>query len=375
MSSRQWRSSGLVAILLAGLAGGVSAQSFQVDSVRIGGDGGTDYLMADSATGRVFVSRATHVMVLDGNTGQVVGDIPNTPRVHGIALVHRANRGFTTNGGDSTVLVFDLKTLAPIDRIKVPAGGLDGIMYDPSSNRIVLTDHSRPKGTAVTIDPDRARIVAMGELEDDSPEGAATDGKGRIFVNNEGTSTIQVLDGTSLAAQASWPLAPCEGPTGLVYDRDHQRLFAGCSDTSVVLDAKSGKVVARIANGAGVDALGWDPAERLIYIPAGRAGNLTVAHQDDADHLHGGRHGDHLPRGQDRLRQHQDPRCLPVPAGVRPCSLTFAGKSTTGTRRAAASRAGGRGLVPDRAAQELGPKPAKITRGIPDEATGIPRVC
>lgn len=283
MSSVQWRATGLGALLLVGLSGSVAAQSFRVDSVRIGGEGGTDYLTADTATGRVFVSRATHVMVLDGNTGQVIGDIPNTPRVHGIALVHKANRGFITNGGDSTVLVFDLKTLAPIDRIKVPAGGLDGIMYDASINRVVLTDHSRPKGTAIAIDPDAGRIVASGELEDDSPEGAAGDGKGRIFVNNEGTSTIQVLDASSLAAKASWPLAPCEGPTGLVYDREHQRLFAGCSDTSVVLDAASGKVVARIPNGEGVDALGWDPAERLIYIPAGRAGNLTVAHQDNAD--------------------------------------------------------------------------------------------
>lgn len=280
----RWMVAGLTALLLVTLSQRVSAQSFRVDSVQIGGDGGTDYLTVDTATGRVFVSRATHVMVLDGNTGQVIGDIPETPRVHGIALVHQANRGFTTNGGDSTVSIFDLKSLALIQKLKVPTGGLDGIMYDASINRVVLTNHSRPRGTTVEIDPDAGTIVATGELEDDSPEGAAGDGKGTIFVNNEGTSTIQVLEASSLAAKASWPLAPCEGPTGIAYDREHKRIFAGCSDTSVVLNAVSGKVVAKIANGAGVDALGWDPTERLIYIPAGRAGALTVAHQDDADH-------------------------------------------------------------------------------------------
>jgi DNA-binding beta-propeller fold protein YncE len=275
---------GLVACLALSSVSAAAAQSFRVDSVRVSGDGGTDYLTADTATGRVFVSRSTHVMVMDGNTGQVIGDIPNTPRVHGIALVPGVNRGFTTNGGDSTVAIFDLKTLAPAGRVKVATGGLDGIMYDPSTNRIVLTNHSRPKGTAVALDPASGRIVATAELEDDSPEGAASDGKGRIFVNNEGTSTIQVLDAATFAVKGSWPLAPCEGPTGIAYDRRYERIFVGCSDTSVVVDPASGKVVARIPNGAGVDALGWDPVERLIYVPAGRSGNVTVVHQDDADH-------------------------------------------------------------------------------------------
>jgi YVTN family beta-propeller protein len=259
------------------------AQTFRAAKFSIGGDGGTDYLTAEPGTGRVFVSRATHVMVIDGVTGKVVGDIPDTPRTHGIALVAKWGRGFITSAGDSTVEMFDLKTLAVIRRISIPTGGLDGIMYEGFSDRIILTNHSRPIGTAVALDAKTGDIVGTAQLEDNSPEGAASDGKGRIFVNNEGTNTIQVIDVKTMQVLASWPIAPCEGPTGIAYDRPTNRIFSGCGKTSVVVDATTGKVVATIANGDGVDALGWDPTEKLIYIPAGRDSNVTVVHQDGAD--------------------------------------------------------------------------------------------
>jgi DNA-binding beta-propeller fold protein YncE len=261
----------------------VQAQSFKVTRVEIGGEGGTDYVNAEPGTGRVFVSRGTHVMVVDGATGKVLGDIPDTPRVHGIGLVAKHNHGFTTNGGDSTVTMFDLKTLAVIKKIPVKTGGLDGIMYDDYTDRIILTNHSRPIGTVVALDANTGDIVGQAELEDNSPEGAASNGKGTLYVNNEGKSTIQVIDAKSMKVLSSWPLAPCEGPTGIAYDRASDRIFSGCGKTSVVLDAKTGKVVATITNGDGVDALGWDPKEKLIYIPAGRDGNVTVAHQDSPD--------------------------------------------------------------------------------------------
>src|SRR5438067_10091716 len=139
----------LAAILAAPRAG--PAQTFKVARFNIGGDGGTDYLTAEPGTGRVFVSRGTHVMVVDGSTGKVLGDIPDTPRPHGIALAPTSQRGFITNGGDSTVTMFDLKSLAVIRKIPVHTGGLDGIMYDDFSDRIVLTNHSRPIGTVVAI--------------------------------------------------------------------------------------------------------------------------------------------------------------------------------------------------------------------------------
>jgi hypothetical protein len=259
------------------------AQTFTVHKFSIGGEGGTDYLTAEPGTGRVFVSRSTHVMVVDGASGKVLADIPDTPRMHGIALVPKWNHGFTTNAGDSTVTMFDLKTLAAIKKIPVSTGGLDGIMYDDFSDRVILTNHSRPIGTAVAIDAKTGDVVGTAELEDNAPEGAASDGKGKIFVNNEGTSTMQVIDVATMKVLASWPLAPCEGPTGIAYDRSADRIFSGCGGTSVVVDPSSGKVVATIANGDGVDALGWDPSEKLIYIPAGRDSSVTIVHQDSPD--------------------------------------------------------------------------------------------
>src|SRR6058998_574177 len=260
------------------------AQTFKAATFSIGGDGGTDYLTAEPGMGRVFVSRGTHVMVLDAATGKLVGDIPDTPRVHGIALAPNSGRGFITNGGDSTVTMFDLKTLAVSKKIPVSTGGLDGIMYEDFSDLIILTNHSRPIGTAVALDAKTGDIVGTAQLEDNAPEGAASDGKGKIFVNNEGTSTMQVLDVKTMKVLASWPLAPCEGPTGIAYDRTTNRIFSGCSKTSVVVDATTGKIVATIANGDGVDALGWDPVDKLIYIPAGRDSNVTVVHEDSPDH-------------------------------------------------------------------------------------------
>jgi DNA-binding beta-propeller fold protein YncE len=259
------------------------AQTFKVQKYSIGGDGGTDYLTAEPGTRRVFVSRGTHVMVLDGTTGKVVGDIPDTPRTHGIALAPTSGHGFTTNGGDSTMTMFDLKTLAVIKKIPVATGGLDGIMFDDFSGWIILTNHSRPIGTMVALDPKTGAIVGTVQLEDNAPEGAASDGKGRIFVNNEGKNTMQVIDGKAMKVLASWPLAPCDGPTGIAYDRATNRIFVGCGKTSVVVEATTGKVVATIANGDGVDALGWDPVEKLIYIPAGRDSNVTVVHEDAPD--------------------------------------------------------------------------------------------
>jgi YVTN family beta-propeller protein len=258
------------------------AQTFKVEKFDIKGEGGTDYVAVEAATGRVFVSRSTHMMVVDGASGKVVGDIPNTPGVHGAGLATKAGHGFTTNGGDQTVTMFDLKTLAVIKQIKV-GPGLDGIMYDQPDDKIILTNHSRPIGTLTAIDPATGDIVATVELEDTAPEGAAADGKGHIFVNNEGKNTIQVIDVKTWKATASWPVTPCEGPTGIAYDKASNRLFSGCSRTSVVIDPDTGKVVASIKNGTRVDALGWDPSKKLMFIPNGGEGNVTVVHQDSPD--------------------------------------------------------------------------------------------
>jgi DNA-binding beta-propeller fold protein YncE len=259
-----------------------SAQTFKADKFDIKGDGGTDYIAVEAATGRVFVSRTNHMMVVEGATGKVLGDILNTPGVHGAGFATKAGHGFTTNSGNETVTMFDLKTLAVIKRIMV-GDGLDGIMYDEPDDKIILTRHSRPIGTLTALDPKTGDILGTAELEDNGPEGAAADGKGHIFVNNENKSTIQVVDVKTWKATASWPLAPCEGPTGIAYDKASNRIFAGCPKNSVVVDASTGKVVASIPNGTRVDALGWDLAKKLIFIPNGGEGNVTVVHQDSPD--------------------------------------------------------------------------------------------
>jgi YVTN family beta-propeller protein len=156
-------------------------------------------------------------------------------------------------------------------------------MYDEPDDKIILTNHSRPVGTLTAIDPKSGEIVATVELEDNAPEGAAADGKGNIFVNNERKNTIQVIDVKTWKVTASWPLAPCQGPTGIAYDKASNRIFSGCNNTSVVIDPNSGSIVANIKNGTRVDALGWDPSKKLIYIPNGGEGNVTVVHQDSPD--------------------------------------------------------------------------------------------
>jgi DNA-binding beta-propeller fold protein YncE len=261
----------------------LAAQSFKIEKFNIGGEGGTDYLTADPATGRVYISRGTHVMIVDGATGKVLGDIPDTPRTHGIALAPKSNHGFTTNGGDSTSTMFDVKTMAVIKKIKAGMDGLDGIMYDDATDKILTINHSRPIGTAVVIDAKTGDVVGKVELSGTAPEGGVSDGKGKIYINIENKNAIDVVDTKTWKVVATWPIAPCEGPTGIAMDRTTNRIFAGCSDTSVVVDATSGKVVAKIANGGGVDALGWDQGQKLIYIPAGRDGNVTVVHEDSPD--------------------------------------------------------------------------------------------
>src|SRR5882672_971069 len=259
------------------------AQTFKMEKFDIKGDGGTDYVAVESATGRVFVSRGTHMIVIDGSSGKVLGDIPNTPGVHGAGIATKAGHGFTTNGGDKTVTMFDLKTLTEIKRIPVEQGGLDGIMYDEPDDLIILTNHSRPIGTLTALNPKTGEIAGNVDLEDTSPEGAAADGKGHIFVNNEGKDTIQEIDIKTWKAVASWPVDPCKGPTGIAYDKASDRILVGCSNNSVVVNPNTGKVVATIKNGTRVDALGWDAAKKLMYIPNGGEGNVTVVHQDSPD--------------------------------------------------------------------------------------------
>ncbi|MEP6780878.1 MAG: hypothetical protein ABJC26_13370 [Gemmatimonadaceae bacterium] len=274
----------LSALLLAVAAQPALAQAqFKTQKFNIGGTGGTDYLNADPATGRVYISRGTHVMVVDGMTGAVVGDIMDTPRVHGIAFAQKEGHGFTTNAGDSTLTMFNLKDNSVIKKIHIGIDGADGIWYDEQSNQILSINHSKPMGTFVAVDAKTGDVKGKVVLSGGGPEGGASDGKGRVFINIEDKNSIDVVDLKTMTLTTTWKIEPCDGPTGIAYDAPSNRIFAGCGEKSVVVNAATGKVVAEIKNGDGVDALGWDAVQKLIYIPSGKDGNITVVHQDSPD--------------------------------------------------------------------------------------------
>jgi DNA-binding beta-propeller fold protein YncE len=253
----------------------VQAPEYTVEKFEVAGEGAADYITAEPGTGRVFITRQTRVVVVEGRSGNVLGEIPNTPRVRGVALALKWNRGFTTNAGDSTVTMFDLQTLAVVKKIRIPGGGLGRIMYDGVSDRVVLTNSGRPKGNATVIDPKDGTVVGSVTLDDPAPQGAVGDDRGRIYVANKTTNKIQVFDAKTLKVLHSWPSAPCIGPTGIAFDARTNRVFAACSKRSVAIDASTGKVVSSWANGDAVDGLAWEAGDLLMYIPSA-TGSITV---------------------------------------------------------------------------------------------------
>jgi len=247
--------------------------------VVLGGEGGWDYLYADAATHRVFISRGTHTMVVDAD-GKLLGDIPNTDGVHGIALAPEFNRGFTSNGRASSVTIFDLETLKPINEVKVTGENPDSILYDPASKR-VFTMNGR-SASATAIDAQTGEVVGTIMLGG-RPETAQSDAAGHVFVNLENKSEIAEVDSHSLSVLDTWSIAPCEEPSGLAIDVAHKRLFAGCGNKMMaVVDATDGKVVATVPIGQGLDANGFDPGVGNAFASCGD-GTLTVAHEDSPD--------------------------------------------------------------------------------------------
>ena len=243
---------------------------------KVGGDGGWDYLTTDSAARRIFISRGTHVTVIDADSGKSVGDIPDTPGVHGIALAPELGRGFTSNGREGTVSIFDIKTLATSSKVKV-GDNPDAILYDPAAKRVFTFNGRSQDSTAI----DAASGKVLGTIKlDGKPEFAASDAKGEIFVNIEDKSELVAIDPNKLEVKAKWPLAPCEEPSGLSIDRKNRRLFVGCGNKMMaVVDADSGKVLATPAIGDGVDATTFDAETGLAFASCGE-GVLTVVKEE-----------------------------------------------------------------------------------------------
>ena len=246
-----------------------------VGEIQIGGEGGWDYLTVDSAARRLYVSHATHVAVVDLDSNKIVGDIPDTPGVHGIAIAAALNKGFVSNGRGNTVTIFDLKTLKTLGT--VPTGeNPDDICYDAGSSRVFVFN-GRSK-SATVIDAVGNKAAATIPLPG-KPEFSVADGKGKIYTNIEDTNEIVEIDAAKAAVTKKYSLSPCDGPSGMALDPKSRRLLSVCSNRMMaVSDPDAGKVVATPAIGAGSDGAAFDPGTGYGFSSNGD-GTLTVVQQ------------------------------------------------------------------------------------------------
>jgi len=271
-----WLRLALFISLLATVSTAADPGYHVIKTYKLGGEGGWDYLNLDSSSRRLYISRATHVIVIDADSGKPVGDIPDTPGVHGIALAPELGRGFVSNGREGTVTIFDIETLKLIAKVKV-GDNPDAILYDPATKRVFTFNGKSQDSTAI----DAAKGTVLGTIKlEGKPEFAASDGKGEIFVNIEDKSQVDAIDANKLEVKSRWPLAPCQEPSGLSMDRKNRRLFAGCDNKMMaVVDADSGKVIATPAIGDGVDATAFDEGTGLAFASCGE-GVLTVVREE-----------------------------------------------------------------------------------------------
>src|SRR5271157_1436611 len=275
----------LAAVLFTGTCSGAAGQApgpsgyHVIKSVPVGGEGFWDYLTVDSEARRLYISHGTHVQVMDIDTYTIVGDIPDTQGVHGIALAPELGRGFTSNGRANTVTIFDLKTLKAIGTVNAGTNP-DAIVYDGVTKRVFTMNGRSSDATAINA----ADGSVAGKLDlNGKPEFAVADGKGSIYVNIEDKSEMVQFDAQKLIVLNRWPMAPCEEPSSLAMDLKNRRLFAGCHNKMMaVVDADTGKVIATPAIGQGVDANTYDPGTGLAFSSNGE-GTLTVVKQEGPD--------------------------------------------------------------------------------------------
>ncbi len=247
-----------------------------IKKVKLGGTGGWDYLEVDPATHRLFVSRGTHYVVVDPDQGKIIGDIPGSQRAHGVAFANEFNKGFTTDGSNADSTIFDLTSLKVLDKVKTDKDS-DAVIYDPFSKRVFTFNGDA--NTASAIDAASGKLVSTFPLGG-GPEFGATDGKGKIFVNLEDKSSLVKFDAKTLKIENTWPLAPCESPSGLAIDAAHEILVVGCHNKLMAfVDGNSGKVLGTVPIGQGVDANRFDPATGYAFASCGD-GTLTIAHED-----------------------------------------------------------------------------------------------
>jgi YVTN family beta-propeller protein len=246
--------------------------------IKAAGEGGWDYLIADEPSDRLFVSHGMMVQVIDTKTNEVIGTIADTKGVHGITLAYDLNKGFISCGRDSSVTVFDLKTLATIGKIKITGVNPDAILYDAFSKKVFVYN-GRSKNATV-IDAKTDKVVETIALEG-KPEFSVTDLAGKIYVNIEDKNLVTVINATTLKVEANWPITGGDEPTGLALDNTTHRLFTVCGNKlMVIMDAANGKVIASLPIGDGCDGVAFDKELKRAYSSNGE-GNMTVVQEEN----------------------------------------------------------------------------------------------
>jgi YVTN family beta-propeller protein len=272
----------VMSLLVLGFSLTLSAQQqYQVvNRIPFSGQGGWDYLFADSVNRQLYISHSSQVEVVDLDSQKPVAQITGLNRIHGIAVADDLNRGFISDGGDNVVAVFDLKSHSISQKVKAGTNP-DGIIYEPGSKR-VFAFNGRSNDVTV-LDAASSKVVGTVALGG-KPEFPVIDGKGNVYVNIEDKSEIVQLNSSSLQVEKRWPLAPCKEPSGLAMDISTRRLFSVCDNQKMaVVDADSGKMIATVAIGNGPDATAYDADKKLVFSSNGQDGTLTVIKQDSAD--------------------------------------------------------------------------------------------
>jgi DNA-binding beta-propeller fold protein YncE len=273
-------------LVVAASAGSAPAHSkaeihyHEIERFSVPGDGGWDYIAIDSKRHRLFISHGAVTTVMDVQTKQLAGVIPDTAGVHGIAIAQSLNRGFTSNGRDNSVTAFDLTTLKTIAKYPISGQNPDCIMYEPVTQR-VFTFNGR-SSNATAIDAMTGKVLGTIPL-DGKPEFAQPDGKGSIFNNIEDKSEIERIDARTLKVTGKWSIAPGEGPSGLAIDAAHRRAFSVTDGKMIISDIDAGKVVATAEVGEGPDATNYDPKLKLAFSSNGESATLTIVKEETPD--------------------------------------------------------------------------------------------
>jgi len=277
------RNIALVLTLAALALFGQSSSSYRIThSFMLGGDGSWDYIVPDPPNHRLFIARQTRVMVVDEDSGKLLGEVTGIQGAHGTAIAQAAGRGFATSGSDQSVLMFDLKTFKVLGRIPA-AEDADAILFDSASNRVFTLNGDAHSSTV--IDPAAGKLITNIPLGG-KPEYGVSAGEGKVYANLTDTSEVVEIDAKSATVARRWPTAPCKQPVAMAIDTAHHRLFSGCrSGVMAVSDYQAGKVVATVPIGAGVDGAGFDAASGSAFA-SNADGTLTVVHQDSPNQYH-----------------------------------------------------------------------------------------